>query len=217
MGELAGTVFVVIYLAAVFLATVFIVMAFVRGLRRARGGLEFKPIPAIFPPVPVEPTLGVSVVGWLGVVWSLGHLGAVGLWGATSYLVPRTAPTVIAATYTAFAALLVGIGAVMLLRRGPFGRTLIAWGMALLALLTFYALIISFLLPSLEGVKPEVRRMGRVIGTFVAAQLIFDTLVGALGQRVGRPAGWSEEKELLREEEPPGEVLPTWDDPDVER
>jgi len=216
MDGFAGIIFVVLYLTAVFLATGFILAAFLRGLRRRRVGLPYKRIPVIFPPIPVEPTMGVSVVGWLSLFWSLGHLGVVGYWGATSYVVPRSPPTVIAATYIAFAALLVGLGSVMFLRRRPLGRTLIAWGMVLLALLTFFAIVISFLLPSLEGFRPEDHRLGRIIGSFVVAHLIFDTLVGALAQRLGRPAGWSEEKELLREEARAPEMLPTWEDSDVE-
>lgn len=202
MDRLTVTLLVVIYIGAVALVTAFIVIAFIRGLK-TRAGLPYKPIPIVFPPVPVEPGAAVSVVGWLGIIWAAAHLAATVFWLWTSYLVPRTAPAVIVALYLSFAALLVGLGGLTLNRARAMGRPLISWGMALFTLLTFYGLIISFLLPSLEGVSLAVRQQGRLIGTLIAIHLIFDVAVGAAAQRVGRPADWAKRKIETPEQLPP--------------
>jgi len=191
----AGTLFVVIYLGAVFLATAFILTAFLRGVRKKGAALPFKPVPAIFTPIPVESTPGVWVLGMFALAWSVGHVGTIGWWLATGNLVTRSAPAVGAGLYLSFATFLVGVGGVLLLAHRPFGRRLIAWGMILLALLAFYALIISMLLPKFEDVPMAVRRSARLIGLFVAVHLLFDVAIGALAQKVGRPEGWSQEQE----------------------
>lgn len=185
------TIFVVLYLLAAVLASGLILMAFIRGMK-LRAGLPVVPVPTIFPPVPVMPTGGVLLVAALAMAWSAGHLLVIGIWLAKAYLIPHSPPTIIAGLYLTLSAMLVGIGGALLLARRPIGRILISWGMVLLALLTFYALIISFLLPSLEDVPARLREQGKILGVVAALHLAFDTVVGALGRHVGRPAGWSE-------------------------
>jgi len=213
MSGLTGTLFVAIYLGVVFLATLLVFLALLRGLKN-RAALPYKPIPIIFPPIPVEPGASVAVVGSLATIWSAAHLLVMASWLAVGFFVPQTAPVVIAGAYSSVAALLVGIGGVALLKRHPLGRNLISWGMVLFSLLAFYGLIICFLLPSLEDVSPDVRHLGPIIGTLVALHLAFDVVVGALGQRVGRPEGWTTEEALTEQPFPTGDVtMPDWDDP----
>jgi len=149
------------------------------------------------------------------VAWSVGHLAVIGVWLAGRWVVPHTPPTVLAAAYAGFAALLVGLGGALLLAQRPMGRVLISWGVILLVLLMFYAVIISFLLPSLEDVPAYLRRQGRIVGIVGVIHLLVDMVLGGLGQRVGRPAGWKAEKPA--EQYMATEAMPGWDNPDRNR
>jgi len=212
MGGITGTLFVAVYLSLVFLATFLFFVRFLRGLK-SRAALPYKPIPIVFPAIPVVRTVGVLWIGAMAVAWSIVHLAVVGGWIATGLLTEQTVAVIIAALYSAFAALLVGIGGVALLYRYPWGRNLISWGMVLFSLLAFYGLIICFLLPSLDDVSPELRRIGPIIGAMIVVHLLFDVVVGALGQRVGRPAGWSAEKAIAEQDYATPEITgPGWDD-----
>jgi len=194
MNEIIGIFFVLAFVVIAGGAAVAVFWGLLRGIK-AGGALPYRPIPVIWPPVPIVAGKSVTIVGLLAVGWSLAHLAVASGWSVTGYLMPRVAAAWLAAAYVAFAALLVGTGGVLMLAKRPFGRRLIAWGTMLLGLLTFYALIISLLLPKYDQAPLWVRRLSRVIAAISAAHIIFNTAVGALAQRVGRPPGWSDQAE----------------------
>jgi hypothetical protein len=215
MGGLTIALFAAVYVALVLTLTLLVLRSFLRGVK-AGTDKPYVPIPAIFPPVPVEPTAGVSAVGSLAIVWALVNLAVVAVWLVAPYYVPRSAPTVLAAAYVAFAMILVAIGGRALLLRRPVGRVCLSWGMILLDLVMFYAVIISFLLPSLKDVPDYLREQGLVLGVAGAFHLVLDTALGALGQRVGRPADWKrrQEERDQQAQQPfaaPDANMPGWD------
>jgi len=189
--ELAAWIFIAVFTAAVALATWLMLRAFLRGVRLGRA-LPHVPIPPIFPPVPVEPTGGVTVVGTLAVAWAAVHLITISYWALTGYLMPRTAPAWFAAAYVAGGAVLAGAGGGMLLARRPLGRTLMSWGLFLLGLLAFFALTMALLLPKYDEMPVWARRLSWAVVALMGAHIVFDSAVGALGQKVGRPAGYRE-------------------------
>jgi hypothetical protein len=132
----------------------------------------------------------VFLIGGAAVLWSALHLGLAGYWWQSGQLVPRIAASYCGAIYISFAAVLTGVGGAMLLARRPFGRRLISWGLMLLGLLAFFGLIIALLLPKYEDAELWVRQMAMTIAAFMAGHIVLDTAVGALGQRVGRPANF---------------------------
>lgn len=161
------------------------------GGARLRASLPYQPVPIIFPPIPVEQTFGVTVVGVAALVWSGGHLILACGWFVTDYL-PRMPSASMAAAYVAFAGVLVGCGGAMILRSRPFGRRLISWGMMLLAILAGLGMIVAILIPKIHDAPPWARRLAVTMAVALGVHAVLDIIVGALASRVGRPPGYVE-------------------------
>ncbi len=186
MIESVPLVFGIVFVGVVTLMTLALLRSMMHGVK-ARGRLPYVPIPIVFPPIPVERTAGVVMIGALAITYSSLHLIACGYWWARGDLVPQITAAYLGSIYTSFASVLVCIGGIMLLALRPFGRRLISWGLMLLGLLAFFGLIMALRLPKHHEAElwaPEVTRM---IAAGMAGHILIDTLVGMLGQRVGRP------------------------------
>ena len=179
-----------VFIAVSVLAVVGLFRSMSRGAR-LRAALPYQPVPIIFPPIPVERTFGVTIVGWAALVWAGGHLVLACGWFATDYL-PRMPSASMAAVYVAFAAVLAGTGGVMLLGSRPFGRQLISWGMMLLGVLAGFGMIVAILVPKLDQAPSWASRLAVTMAIALGVHTVFDIILGALGQRVGRPPGYVE-------------------------
>jgi hypothetical protein len=109
-------------------------------------------------------------------------------------VVPQTAATNLAGIYFCFAAALTGTGGVMLIATRPLGRQLISWGLMLKGLLAFFALIVVLMRPEFEDAEMYIRRIPPEVAIIIAAHIVLDTVLGTLGQRVGRLSIFTSER-----------------------
>jgi len=158
--------------------------------RSARGGWPKSQYIAIAdpdPPEPVEPTVGLSVLTTLALVWVALHFAGTAVWAGTGLWAPRIFSNWLIAIYYLCASVTTGIGAVMLLRRQRYGRRAISMGQFLFAIVTYLALAIVVLQlqnPDVErAAKPPLVRLAIVLGGHV----LIDTALGWAAHQVGRP------------------------------
>ena len=190
MGSIVRFLFAGVFIGISVMAVVGLFRSMLHGAR-LRASLPYQPVPIIFPPIPVEQTFGVTVVGVAALVWSAGHVILACGWFATDYL-PQMPSASMAAAYVAFAGVLVGCGGAMILRSRPFGRRLISWGMMLLAILAGLGMIVAILIPKIHDAPPWARRLAVTMAVALGVHTVLDIIVGALASRVGRPPGYVE-------------------------
>lgn len=164
----------------------------VHGWRRRRAE-PYIPIEDPHPAAPVTLSAGVITTSSLVVLWSAVHLGMVAWWAVTGYLVPRKFLWVSAGVYACFAALVSGVGGMMLFGCRPFGRKMVAWGQFLLGLMGCLMLAASLMVPSDPRSPEPLRAIGYYLAVVFAVHMAIDVALGASAQRAGRPKGWSEE------------------------
>jgi hypothetical protein len=204
-----GIVQTIVVLAAFVVATVAAMVVIARGMRKRMEELRkarvepYVPIEDPLPAPPIISTAPLRAVSALIILWSVAHLCTVSYWWTTGYLVPRKAFWICAAAYAAVAALISGVGGVLLWYCRRFGRKMVAWGEFLFGVMAFLLLVASVVLPTHERAPDDLRRVGYALAVLFAVHLLIDTVLGTAAQRAGRPQGWSEELEWTEPEPTP--------------
>jgi len=187
MTQALAIIIIAILTGLVLVALFSILRDFLRGTRVPAAPLKYVPFYDFFPPDPVaEVTGGVIVVGSAAAGWGLLHLAAGLTWAIRGELLPRTVSVGVAAFYCCFAAVLTGIGGVMLLRRRAYGRRMISWGQFLLAIVSFMGLAVALMARTNEDLSEWVRGASIYAAGGLLLYLALATLIGAAAQRVGR-------------------------------
>ncbi len=166
-----------------------------RQLRHARSAEPYIAIEDPSPAAPIIPTVGVTVVGALVVLWCVMHLVVVGYWAVTGYLVPRRMTWISGGTYACVAALISGVGGIKLLRCQRFGRKMIAWGHFLFGAMGFLLFVAALTVPTNPESPEALRGIGYWLASLFGVHVTVDVILGAAAQRVGRPEGWTPERE----------------------
>jgi len=174
----------------------------VRGWRWRRAG-PYVPIEDPHPAAPVTLSAGAIATASLVVLWSTLHLGVAAWWAATGYLVPRKFVWVSAAVYACFAALVSGIGGMLLFGRRAFGRKMVAWGEFLMGMMGCLMLAVALMVPSDPRSPEPLREIGYYLAGVFAIHMVIDVALGASAQRAGRPKGFSEGSAEVGEQETP--------------
>jgi hypothetical protein len=153
---------------------------------RQRRDPDYVPVPDPAPPAPVRRGGAVSTVAGLCLLYVAAHLLALAYWAATGSYVPQTAATVMLGAYLGVAAVVMGIGGVLLAMGLPFGRRGVAWGGFLFGLISFMVGIAAMMLPTQAEAPPELRELADILLIVAVIHLVADTAIGAAAQRVGR-------------------------------
>ena len=161
-----------------------------------------------FPPPPaVCPSTGVSQVGWAASIWSVLNLIVAFLWFTTRFGVEDVQPEYhLAAAYVVIAAVIGGMGGVVLLGCKAQGRRMIAWGGFLFVTITILAFglsLVMWLSPKTTLSEKEIA-MRFTIATGV--HLAITAVIASAAQPVGLPAP-SGAVEAPAAEEPAGPVV----------
>lgn len=141
-------------------------------------------------PDPVVRTRGVTAESVIALLWGAAHLALAGTWfvvGGREWL-PLVAPAGVAMAYVCVAALLTGAGGVMLYACKPYGRIVISWGGFLFAVLAFFGVAITLMLPGFEEVPRPLREGAGLLAAGIGAHLVLDTVIGTAARHVGKPA-----------------------------
>ena len=169
------------------------ILSLFRGLRRTMilSPGKYVPIPQVNPPAPVAPSAWVEIVGYTSIVGAVMHcvLIALALVGKkVIFTVPITATVT---SYVLIAALITGVGGVMLIRRIAYGRRMISWGLVLLGILAFLGFALSLILRNWEDAPLISRQLATPMAIVLALHTLADTVIGTAAQRVGlgQPSG----------------------------
>jgi hypothetical protein len=182
---LAGAVILVALLAALRLLFGF------RQYLRYRKREPFEPREEINPPEPLVRTVGVDLVAWLGIVWSVANLAV--LAGAAMILRGQPVLTSVAMwvslmVYGLVATVLVGWGGMMLLRLTAYGRRALAWGVALFGIMAVFFFGLCLFLRHFRDTPENVRPLMLPAALVLAAHTLIGTAIGVAAQHVGLPA-----------------------------
>jgi len=178
-----GVVLTLIFLVAA--VSVIMIRRFFRAVRGFRAE-PYVPIIDPFKPAPVKLTGWLVAVSCAAVVWSVLHLLLVSIWAVGGRWVEPTIPVILIAAYVTIAAVMTGIGGVMLLGRRPYGRRMIAWGEMLFGYGLFMALVVTILLPGVKDVLGEWVVAARIVGFVLVGHVLIDGAIGTVAQYVGK-------------------------------
>jgi hypothetical protein len=151
----------------------------------------YRPVPQLFPPVPVVKRPSAYIIGVIGIAWAVAHIVFAIIWLATDswdYLLPHDPASGVVVSYAVVAGLLVGVGGLMMMAALAVARKLIAWGAFLGGVLSFFGAVMSLLLPRHYEASAELRENAMLLTLAFGAYFVVDLLIGWLGQRVARPA-----------------------------
>ncbi len=182
------TAIALVFVAISFWLAVRYARLFARSIRRGAPGLPYEPVPDPNPPAPVEPTAGVGTLGVLALVWAGAHFAVAFWWARTGRYVERTVAAGAVVTYFVLAAVVTVIGAVMLLRRRPYGRRGIALGQFLFAIASLMGVAVALVIRGSEDVPLFWRERAIHLAVGFALHVIAATAIGTAAQYVGRPA-----------------------------
>jgi hypothetical protein len=181
--------------AMMVLLAIGVVVSLFRGLTRSARMHPTKPIIPILPVNPpeliTERTIGVELVGWTSIVWSVAHLAILVIWAVSlpdSILFNNQATTIMSMAYLFIAATITGIGGIMMLKLMAYGRRAIAWGLMLFGLMGIFGMALCLMLRDFEQ-GPFYQSMHQAAFPLVAAlgiHVVANTLLGAIAQRVGK-------------------------------
>jgi len=204
---MADKIFTVAVLVLVFLVVAVSVIMVRRFFRAVRGFRAEPYVPIIDPlePAPVKLTGWLVAVSCAAVAWSVLHLLLVSIWAMTGRWVAPTVPLILIAAYVTIAATMTGMGGVMLLRRRPYGRRMIAWGEMLFGYGLFMALVVTILLPGVKDVLGEWVAAARIVGFVLAGHVLVDGVIGTAAQYVGKAEAAELPAKPTPAERPPGE------------
>jgi hypothetical protein len=179
---LAGGVIIVALMAALRLMLGF------RLYLRYRRREEFEPYEEINPPEPVARTMAVSLVGYLGILWSAANLAV--LAGAVVILRGQPLLTSVAMwvalmVYGLVATMLVGWGGMLLLRLFAYGRRALAWGIALFGIMAVFFFGLCLFLRTFRDTPEDLRPLMLPAAGILAAHTVIGTAIGVAAQHVG--------------------------------
>jgi hypothetical protein len=159
-------------LLAVLLATISLLFSFLRGIR-SRASLPYRAIPVVFPPIPVEWTPGVLLVGILTLLWGAGHVAAAISWlvidGWSAAGKAQSQGMII---WVSVSGLLVALGGAALLARQPAGRKMMSWGFILLLLVAAIMAVMALLVPEFEEMSRKAQRQSRLLALLMTATFL---------------------------------------------
>ncbi len=182
---LAGAVMLLALLAALRLVFGF------RQFLRYRKYEPVEPYVEVNVPEPVIRTVGVELVAWLAIGWSvtnLAILSAAALTLRERAMLSSVPMRVSLMVYALVATVLVGWGGVMLLRLMAYGRRTLAWGVALFGIMNVFFFAFCLFLRQYRDTPLDVRRLMIPVAVVLAAHTLVGTAIGVAAQHVGLAA-----------------------------
>ncbi len=170
------------------------IVSVLRGFLEAKT-MRLKPGPKVAfidfpPPAPVQPSKGVTQVGWSAAIWSALNLVAAFMWFATGFGLKGIMPqNYLLAAYVVVAALIGGVGGVLLLSCQAQGRRMISWGGFLFAMITTLAFSFSLIEWSSPRTQLSQKSTAMWMALLSGGHLVIDTVIASAAQRVGVAKG----------------------------
>ncbi len=165
------------------------VVSIVRGFRAERptvakaARIPFVDFP---PPPPVYPSANVSLIGWLAAIWAAFNLMVGFLWFTTRFGLVGAEPAYhIAAIYAVVAAVISGLGGILLLGARAQGRRLIAWGGFLFVTLAALAFALSLMMWGSPRTTLTEKSAAMTVALLTGVHLAIDTVIATAAQHVG--------------------------------
>ena len=162
-----------------------------RGFRQYLRYAKVRPVePAVEvnPPEPVVKTVGLELVAWASIVWSVANLALLVVGALTLQDRPMlsSVPVQLAVMiYALVATALLGWGGVMLLKRMAYGRRTVAWGVALFGIISVFGIAICLFLRQFPDVSPEVYRLTIPVMVFLIVHTLIGSGIGVSAQHTG--------------------------------
>lgn len=173
------------------------IVSVMRGIReKPDAGPKPQKIPFIDfpPPQAVQPSSGVTNVGWAATVWAALNLLVGLLWFATQFNLQTSVgmqdvlPALhIAVGYSMIASVIGGIGGVMLLGCQAQGRRLISWGGFLFTTISVMGFGLALIVWASPSVEMSIKSVAMLMGVLMAVHLVIDAVIASMAQRVGLP------------------------------
>lgn len=166
-----------------------------RQFLRQRKYEPVEPYVEVNPPEAVVRTVGVELVAWVAIVWSVMNLlilAAAALTLQDRVTLSSVAMQVSVMVYALIAALLIGWGGVMLLKLMAYGRRTVAWGVALFGIVNVFFFAFCLFLRQYRDTPASVRRLMIPVAVILAMHTLIGCTIGVAAQHVGLAAEGSE-------------------------
>jgi len=160
--------------------------AFLSGMR----GLRKVPYAGIVdpnPPAPVVRTGPQVFISSMAILWSLIHLAGSAVWLRWDDTYFDLLARLLVSGYAVAAALITGLGGLMLMKLQAYGRRIISYGLMLFGIMAFLGGAFMLLIKAYEQTAVKLGRIALPLSLALAGHVILDVAIGSAAQHVGRP------------------------------